>query len=296
MFGIDFDKIFDLKIDKSYSSFLNNTKKLALFKEALISTIETDYRKLDEQREYDDISSVIKTNTVYTPDASNNSIFTKGTGTPKIANYKHLLTVKAKYIQDTYWNVVGAKNNYPNATTIIINTARNNLRSGEYLQISGLVGIPIINGFRYIRRLNNTHFDLYSDKDLTVPIVMTVPQQSYTSGGDILRVWYKYATQYYSDRKTGIYGKPTVEKPKWEISENKLIMYPLDEVCKEITIDYITDNLVLIDPTDTTIDLELTYPTNFLYTVAKEAARLFAESIKDAELWQTSTIELAEEK
>lgn len=297
MLGTDFNKIFDEKVDKTYSSFLNFPKKNRLFKEALISSIENIYRNLDEQREYDELASLIKTQAVFTPNPTNNSLGISAIDPTGITDYMHLLTVKSKYRQDTFLDITNVKQDItaPNNTKLTINTTRNNLRTYELVEIYGVTGISGINGEKWLKKINNSQFYIFNDKDLTSPPAY-LPTEFYVNGGDIYRIWYEYCKPYFSDRKIAIYGKPTMDRPKYEISENNLKFYPLDEECQEVTIDYITNNLVLIDPEDDTIDLELTYPSNFLYTVAKEASKLFAESIKDMELLQTSSMELAEEK
>lgn len=65
MTGSEFSQYFDNKTDKSYSAFLNNTKKNALFKEALFVSIEDKYRQMGEQRDYDALLPSLKTNKVF---------------------------------------------------------------------------------------------------------------------------------------------------------------------------------------------------------------------------------------
>lgn len=67
MTGVEFEQIFDFKSDKAYSAFLNSTKKNRLFKEALICAIEDKYKEGQDQKAWDELSSVIRTDEALTP-------------------------------------------------------------------------------------------------------------------------------------------------------------------------------------------------------------------------------------
>lgn len=357
MTGSEFSNIFDLKIDKAYSAYLNSTKKDRLFKEALLTSIEKKYRSLNKQKEYDEISTTIKTDVVYS--VNNNMISTAPiqialassigtavtidtflehnvavgdtvvvagisggvvningtwvvTATPTdfrftytasiapsgaitantgyvtsskmITDYLHLLSIKAKFLQDISDDIeITAASN---ATPIILTiSGQNNLRDGEQVFIADVLGNTNANGYRYIDRINRTKFALYSDAKLNNAVS---GNGAYTSGGTISRVYYNVATQQISDRKISTFNPPLVDYPGYDMSRNKIKLLPLTETCDEITIDYISNNIKFIVSTDTGIDLEQYYPAKFLYYVAEEAANLFAQSVKDSELFQAS--------
>jgi len=360
MTGSEFSSIFDLKIDKAYSGFLNSTKKDRLFKEALLLSIEKKYRGLDKEKEYDEISSAIKTNVTYS--LNNNTIATapiqitlisavsttvtvttfnehnlaigdsgtiagvtggitniNGTfivtsvisnfsftftasGAPTggytlnsgyityskmISDYIHLLTVKTTFSQELQGVEIESISN--SSPIVIMLEGQNNLRSGEMVLISGVSGNTNANGYRYIDKINKSRIGLYSDAKLTVPVS---GNSKFFVGGTISRVSEKYATQYVSDTKISAFSRPTSSGPHYEIVRNKIKFYPLTETCSSIAIDYISSNIRYILSTDTATDLEHYYPAKFLYYVADEAANLFAQSVKDGELFQTSDFEL----
>lgn len=360
MTGSEFSSIFDLKVDKTYSGFLNSTKKNRLFKEALITSIEKKYRSLDFQKEYDEIITSIKTEVVYS--LNNNTIstapihisnvsfpsttvtvttnlahnlavgdlitisgvlggvtningnqtvvsvtsdfvftftapglpagaYTVDTGTisssKMIVDYMHLLTVKTKYAQNI--DSIDIEK-ISNASPIVITIdGQNNLRTGEQIYVSGVSGNTNANGYRYIKKINKYKIALYSDAKLAVPVA---GNSAFFVGGSIARVNYNYAQQYVSDRKISSFSPPSVDQPGYEMVRNKIKFYPISEVCSEITIDYISNDIKYIDSANTSLDLEQYYPAKFLYYVADEAANMFAQSIKDGELFQTSNFEL----
>lgn len=370
MTGADFDKLFDRKTDKAYTGFFNPTKKTALYREALILAIENKYRNLDEQREYDDLSGVTKTNQVFSllPGQANqiytqalaisaitvtssqliittvfphfltvgqsattsgiqgyttvgpiNGTFpvlsvtnantftlsgsfgsiigswTVNSGQVSFANmvsdYKHLLTIKAKFGKPIKGLSI---TNATNATPIVITVnTYNNLRTGEQLQISQVVGNTAANGVFYILQLNTLTFQLFTDKNMTVP---AVGNGAYVSGGIMSRITYQYASPLVPDRKKDLYSTPTAAYPKYEIAGGQIKVQPFELACSEITMDYITTDLVDILPLDSALNLELTYPADFLYYVADVAANLAAKTVRDPELLQTSAADINNEK
>jgi hypothetical protein len=284
--GVEFGVIFDRKIDKSYSNYYNATKKNQLFKEALITAIETKYRQLDQQKEYDEINSVIKTEEVFTP--TNNQLFITTAGSPNISDYRHLLAVKCKYTEPLSFTVSGATKASP--IVISINES-NNLRDKEQIIISGVTGNTSANGTFYIKKRGSKKAELYNDKNFTSP---TFGNNNYVSGGSISRVHYQYAKPYISDRKISIYGRPTADHPKFEIATGKLKLFPSDKVCSEITLDYITTTAVFVDVNNSVIDLELTYPYKFLVFVAEIAAKMFGAEVKDKEMFDFANLDTKE--
>ncbi len=359
MTGSEFSLIFESKIDKSYSAFYNSVKKDRLFKEALLVSIEKKYRSMDTQKEYDEISTSIKTgitfslnnNTIatapiqiasasaittavtittflehnlavgdtvvvagisggvvninqtatvvsipsstvftYTAAIAPSGAITANTGyitySKMITDYLHLLTVKTKFsFALDLIDVESISNSSPILITI---NGQNNLRTGEQVYISGVSGNTNANGYSYIKKINRYKLALYSDAKLTTPVS---GNSAFFVGGGIARVFYNYATQQISDRKISVFNPPTPDYPSYEMGRNRIKFLPLSETCSEITIDYISNDIKYIISTDTSIDLEQYYPAKFLYYVADEAANLFAQSVKDAELFQSSDFE-----
>lgn len=199
------------------------------------------------------------------------------TNSKLISDYMHLLAVKAKYVQSILTvRISGATNASPIVLTL---NAKTNLRSGEQIEIAGVLGNTNANGVYYIQKLSSVKFALYSDSKLTIPVVGNA---AYTAGGTISRIFYEYCQPLYSNRKINPYvSEISVDRPKFERGDNVIKFSPVDETCSEITIDYISDTTRLIDPTDTAIDLENYYPHRFLIYVTETAMRLFEEDVKE---------------
>lgn len=283
MTGLEFSNIFDLKIDKAYSGFLNPTKKNRLFKEALVLSIENKYKDLQSQKSYDEITMLIKTNQPFAPVSNQVSLITTGT---LVTDYEHLLAIKAKFLTSMPGlTVTGATNTTP---IILSVNALNVLRTGNSIVVSGVFGNSAANGTHFLKRISRKKFELYSDITLLTPVA---GNGNYVSGGTIQLVNYNYCRKYYSDQKISTLGIPTVDAPKFEITQNLIKIYPLEYSCSEVNMDYIKKSSVFITSTDNVIDLEDTYPVKFLYYVSDVASQLFSESIKDQELFQTSTFE-----
>lgn len=365
--GIDLNRIFDAKIDKAYSGFYNSIKKNDLFKEALTKSIEERYRGLDEQKEYDDLSSLIKLNQVFA--LNNNKIYvtpihisdisgaltktvtttiphnviagdnvafsdvqgltttpaingisfavisatgttftidvtatsgtyiansgqiikvTSSSGIDKlIGDYNHLLAVKTKYNQQLNCKMIDASNAQPIRIKV---DKRNNLKSGDKIEISGIIGNTNANGTYFIKKINSFNFDLYLDKDFLNPITGNGVYQGISS---ITRPLYKYVTNLFSNQKISAYEMATIDNPKVERGNQMLQIAPYDYVCSEISIDYISDTIQGIDVADAVVNLEDYYHIDFLYFVLDTAANLFSQRIKDDELYKTSSVELS---
>lgn len=92
MTGQDFTNLFNLKTDNAYSQYYDPTVQLPLlFQEGLVEAIEKKYNKRADQKDYDDISSLIKTSTVY--GINNNKIYTSAINISNVTNIGTAVTV-----------------------------------------------------------------------------------------------------------------------------------------------------------------------------------------------------------
>lgn len=368
MTGYQFDELFDAKIDKAYSAFLNTVKRDALFNEALILSVESKYKTLVTQSSYDDISSLIKTkkkfllnnNFIYTAPIQIASIlpispieYILTTAVPHnfvvddvivfsqvqgfipsingwqysvtqilsptacyvllgaltgahisntgqidqhqdkygisklISDYNHLLTLSAKYSKRiTNLFITNATNTSP--ITITINSINNNIKTGELITISGIIGNTNANGTFYVKKTGSKTFELYLDKEFLIP---SSGNYAYRGNGNIYRSLYNTAIPLFSYRKISDYDNPTVDIPAYEREENGLSILPHSSACTEITADYISSPVVKIISTDTAINLSNTYSEVFLITILNKAVDLFSQRVKDTELFQSINIE-----
>lgn len=285
MTGLELFTYFSEKVQQNYTGYLSTLEANRLFKQALFQALENKYRNLAEQREYDNITSLIKTEQPYTP-VGNQLTTTIGTGV--IPDYNHLLAIKAKFTVDLFITLSAASN----ATPIVITVdQRSNLRTGDNIEITGVIGNTNTNGIFYIKKLSDFKFSLYSDEFFQVPISGNA---AYISGGTVSRVYYNYCKRYFSDQKIGVLATPTVDYPKFENAQNLIKIYPTNQVCQQITIDYITTLAVIPDVSNNVIDLELTYPFQFLQYLVTVASEIFTGQVKDGEQQRTQEIDLSQ--
>lgn len=281
MTGLDLYTYFTEKIQQNYTGFLNTLEANRLFKQALYQSIEAKYRVLAEQREFDNLTGIIKTEIQYTPVGGQLTL----TSTGIVPDYLHLLAIKCKFTAPLFINLSGASNATPIVITV---TERSNLRTGDNVDISGVIGNTNANGVFYLKKLSDFKFSLYSDIDLQVPVSGNA---AYISGGTISRVYYRYAKLIRSDNKISTFATPTVDYPRYETVTNLIKIYPAN--CQEVLLDYITTSAVTIDVSNNTTDLELTYSYQFLQYIITTAASIFSGQVKDGEQQRTQEIDLS---
>ncbi len=258
MTGLEFDKIFDRKMREAYTGFYSTVNvKPALYNEALIMYIQDTYKNLNEQQEYDKLRSLIVTNDSYPLIASELAINT-------IRQYFHLLAFKATCTDEAF-NGSGVKYTAPNTVETPVLTA---LRTGETVSILGIT--------YYVKQEGSGNkYKLYTNANLTTAANFGVVP----NGTPMTRsVTYYGRTLYLSDKKIAQWGKPTIYIPKAEIADGKIKVYP---TATNIIIDYVKEPTVKIVPTDNIVDLELTYPYNFLIGVADKAVAMMAMETHD---------------
>jgi len=197
-----------------------------------------------------------------------------------IADYWGLLALKAKYSQTLPVRITAATNTTP---VRIKTDRRNNLKTGEKINISGINALTNANGDRYVKKINTYEYDLYADKDLMNPIN---GNGVFGGVGTIKRIHYNSAMPNYAATQIGKYAEPTISFPKFDRGDMQIKILPTDYTCEEITADYVTIPPIEIDASNTTIDLENYYHYDFLVMVASQAAKMFFNRSKDFESLQ----------
>jgi len=209
-------------------------------------------------------------------------------GSLYLNDYWHLLSVECLFTAPIYNLTVANVSTNATPVKVTLNN-RNNLRTGDLLTISGLVGPTALNGTFYAKSLNDLTIALYQDVNLQIPVTNTA---LYISGGQVSRVSNEYAQPLTSKMKIGVLNTPTPVNPYFEIANNQIKIWPLNVPCTQVTIDYIRQPSVIIDATDNNIDLTTYYPEKFLFTIVNEAQTLYASLSRDMELLQTASMEL----
>ena len=281
LYGTEFNNIIDLKVDQAYTGYFSSAKKNRIIQEAINKAIEVKVATNDRIQVQDDLFGIFKTNSVFTPTTNTLDLIVGGAA---MTDYHHVMNVKAKYVVAfTGVSVISAT-----ATNLLRITLSGevNLRDGEGVVISGVNAQA--NGTRYVKRYKNDLFGLYADARLTTPIVGV---SSFTGTGSISRIIYNDAFDMKSNRKFSELNEPTVNDPYFEVANTVMKIYPLDQVCSEVMIDYISVP-VYIDVTNNTTDLLGIYSLRFIYFIADETARLMGMSMRDDMLIMQSQSEI----
>lgn len=208
-----------------------------------------------------------------------------GYSSNSIINYLHLLAVKSTFLEGDSYTISGATN----ANPIVLTVSRfNNLRNNEKVKISGVVGNTNANGTRYISKLKQTTVGLYSDEKLTTSVS---GNSSYVSGGTLTRVVEEYCKVMESDRKKTV-SVPTVANPEFEVSEKRVLIYPLNENCIEVKVDYLSNSPIVIDVENEDTILDNYFNLTFLQKVINRGARIFNAIVSSPENYQLVQAEI----
>ena len=283
MTGDQIRRVLAKQIGMDYTGGVVPLKVNQIMERALIRAFEKHYMNLVTQGDYDNIRSIVKTNATYTPTANVVTTVVGGTAANNIPDYYHLLAVKAQFNVPLSGVSFSAATN---ATPIVVTiTGQNNIATGDSLFISGSLGNTNVNGLRYIKMINSTKAELYSDPRFLNPVV---GNGVYVAGSaSVSRYFNDFCVRYYSDRKIGSYASPDADCPKFDnyiepSSGNAgFLFYPSDLPCVSVTMDYLTTAPLYIDLADTVVDVEEFYPRQFIYIIINETAMLLAGEYKD---------------
>lgn len=203
-----------------------------------------------------------------------------------IIDYMHSMTMEATFIVPMSASVVSLSNTSP---IVLKLDEKTKLRTGCRIRISGAAGNTAANTDCYVKQLSGVSYELYEDQALSTPLA---GDGAYTGGATVKWLYTRFCTPYLSDRKISSLGEPTYDNPKFEDTEKSIKIYPSNLVCSDLSIDYIATPSVDIDVADNYRNLSHVYNDDFLYYVALRFAQLFAESVKDQSLFQTSQVEI----
>jgi len=246
MTGAEFYLYLQQKYDKAYSSYLDATKANRLIKEAMYRLVDKLSMLLDTQKEYDELSELLK---------YNHSI-TASTDTAAIpADYYHLMRMAFTFVDPiSFTSVSGA----------VITTSKHGLRKGDKIGIvndgSGTL--------KTVTKVTSTTVTVNS-------VYSPIPTELY-----LIRTFEGSPSQ--SDRKKGILSKGIKESPKyWTGSSSTNKVWFLEPSPKKVLIDYILVPPVNINVSDSSINLNDTYTEKFLYRLMDECVFGIAEQTRD---------------
>lgn len=352
MTGQEFFRDFQVRIEKAYSRFVDAVKAERLFKRALISVFDQKWAGLSSQKEYDELRSVLSSNTVLSPRDNNiqlspllitsltisgnivivktlskhgllfNDVVTISgvqgivsvpainsnhnvisivspyefelqfstvfgsytadsgnvTHASMLPDYLHLFSIACKFEDTESYGISAVSNRTPVVITLSENTP---IRSFDQVVISGHTQ-NILNGVFFVKYHTDKRFSLYYDEFLENPVVGAVNTD--IESGSIKKIFYRYAEMLVPDQKINKLDIPEVSSPKFEITSNGISIMPTNRMCIEAKVDYMSKAKRFIDPTNNSLDLELIYPTKFLYRVMSEAVVLYSSPTRDQQL------------
>ncbi len=234
---------------------------------------------------------LIQSETSFTiPFTWSSGAYTDNTGTVTydklIADYWQMVQVSARY-DVLYYGLSLLKVTTTTPIQITVDK-RTSIRTGTQCRIVQNNSQPDL-GDVYVKKLNDFTLELYHDAKFQRPVHGIT---GWTSGGLIYKVNYKYAKPFLPKTAISPLVNPAPEDPRWKDSEKKLVFFPLDSVCSEITIDYLKTPDVVVDCGNDTIDLTLYYNEKFLLHLVDKAAQIFAMPARDEILYNQSSASL----
>lgn len=269
MTGVEINQIYSQQIGQTYSGLEDITKKNRRFKKALINAIEEKYRNLNEQREFDELRSLISSQEL-TP--TNNFIdFTTN-------NTSHVLAVKAKYKRAIPGLTI---KDITNSSPIVLDLfTPNNIRTGDTILLENVQGNTAANGEFTAIVKNRFKIELYTANGPTAGNGQFI-QSPLTK---ISRVFYNYCQFLKSDEKISSFKGATEDYPLYEIRDGGIYFYPYAQgsiAPSKITIDQINTVTLEFDLADNSINYSATYPDKFIYHVIDLAAKDFDITFRD---------------
>jgi hypothetical protein len=204
-----------------------------------------------------------------------------------ITDYLHLNSIKIKYLKKS---PIQIEKFIVNPYSVLFTTnLYSKLRDYQNIKLEQVVSstspnaknaFNSLNSSFYIKQVGDKKYQLFKDKDLTVPVLGDAPYQS----GGILYV-YGVTEPIFQTKPDQIQAldKPTFEFPRWKISENSIVIEP-SEYIEDITFNYLRIPPFVIDPENTNLDLLLFMPQELIEYFVDYAAKLFDLETKD---WQS---------
>jgi hypothetical protein len=203
--------------------------------------------------------------------------------TDMVQDYMHLFSVRAAYIfeNEDEINSVAAT---PSKIEITLQK-RSQLRDGNKITISGVVGANGMNGERYVKQIGTRRYRLYNDAELLSPVVAT---SAYISGGVITSTKINSCFQLKPDQYVQKVDSPTKRFPRYQMADNAIIIEPKSNL-QYVEMDYIKLPPFEIDPLNNDTDLLLYYSQEFIEYLVDYTARLFDLDTKNVQALNMDT-------
>jgi hypothetical protein len=259
--GIEIGRMFDQKVDKAYSSYLDNTKKNRLLKDAFVEAVEKKVSGNDTQMELDELNVLTKTEQPF-------SLVNGEIAQSSIPLYLHLKAMRIQ-TKEFVGDISGLGDDY------IELSKQSNLSTRENILISGVTVPTSANGEFYVKKVGVAKYRVYTDAALTAPVSFGA---LYYGGGKVERLMWREGKNLYEDTKISIFSTPTPVFPKYEQAEQKFKIKPSDSL--RISVDYYTVPPQFIDVTSS-FDYETLYTLSMIKFLVNTAVYLFNLEVRD---------------
>ena len=271
----------DQKSDYAYTGYFDDAKKNRFIKEATHKGINFQVMTNDRITIQSNLFGIYKSEAPFTPVSNTLDL---RLGSAGVSDYYQMMNVQMRFVRILNGiSITGASNTSPIRLELSANT---NLSNQEQVIVAGVNGNTNANGTRYVERLRPNRVALYLDENLYTPIAGN--GLFTTSNATISRVIYNHGKDFHSGRKFSKLNAPTVHNPFYELADGLLKIYPLNEVCSQVKLDYVSLP-VYIDVTDNALDLEQTYSVRFLNLLADETIKMMSDPLHSPWLLTTSS-------
>jgi hypothetical protein len=197
--------------------------------------------------------------------------------TDMVQDYMHLFSIRAAYVFENE-DEIDSVNATPSKIEITLQK-RSQLRDGNKITISGVVGANGMNGERYVKQIGTRRYRLYNDEELLSPVVAT---SAYISGGVITSTKMNSCFQLKPDQYVQKVDSPTKRFPRYQMADNAIIIEPKSNL-QYVEMDYIKLPPFEIDPLNNETDLLLYYSQEFIEYLVDFTARLFDLDTKNVQ-------------
>lgn len=271
--GDEIRRIFAQQIGQTYTGIEDLPKQNRRFRKAMINAIEAKYRVLDEEREFDELKNVLRTDVVINPVNSEINMLSN--------NIEHVMSCSVTYRKPVDGVILkSASNTTPIQLEFLL---PNSIRQGERLYIQGIQGNLNANGISYSRILNSKKISLYSDRYFTQP---KAGSGDYLKSTQVrmFREVVNVCNYLRSDAKNSAWMVADETNPMYAVADGVIKLYPKltqGGAAQSAVVDFVRSDITFFDLANATFDYETVYSKKFIYYVISFAAKDFSDSFRD---------------
>ena len=204
-----------------------------------------------------------------------------------LPDIQHPLAIETTFLETLPSDLFGISNVGTAPVPFVSFAGKTTVRTGSVIRISGALGVVGLNGEFYCKQRNRNSYFLFTDANFTQTPTFSGTYQ----GSGVARVVVKeYATRLHSDRRIAPSSDANPWRPKYGISDNAILLYPQEQTCESVKVDYLKQPPFEVSVTNTTLDLELYYNFKFLMRVKDECVIQFMLRMREGEQAQAEMV------